>query len=261
MGTSSLYRGPKKTILLPDDYTDNNLSNDSPVNDYDLSLRTEPSITWQSAKSILTKSVGNGRSAVRHALSSYTKSLGGYRNAAKSAVQARRVTSRIITIFTGTSAEIKAHLQAEGISFEGKTTEEVFLDIRDILAPTPNLLEDGYVNNAVTDAISDILKDTKVDIEQIDTVFNEELLSKLVCGTVTYYIYHKLISQATFGVLKNEKSLVKIQKFEKEAKLLIDGIVKGTIPDLLHSGISSKEVTTIVTEIFEECYKVMEDFS
>ena len=261
MGTSSLYRGPKKTILLPDDYTDNNLSNDSPVNDYDLSLRTEPSITWQSAKSILTKSVGNGRSAVRHALSSYTKSLGGYRNAAKSAVQARRVTSRIITIFTGTSAEIKAHLQAEGISFEGKTTEEVFLDIRDILAPTPNLLEDGYVNNAVTDAISDILKDTKVDIEQIDTVFNEELLSKLVCGTVTYYIYRKLINQATLGILKNEKSLVKIQKFEKEAKLLIDGIVKGTIPDLLHSGISSKEVTTIVTEIFEECYKVMEDFS
>ena len=109
-------------------------------------------------------------------------------------------------------------MQAEGISFEGKTTEEVFLDIRDMLAPTPNLLEDSYVNKAVTDAISDILKDTKVDIAQIDTIFNEELLSKLVCGTVTYYIYHKLISQATFGVLKNEKSIVKIQKFEKEAK-------------------------------------------
>lgn len=261
MGTSSLYRGPKKTILLPDDYTDDNVSNDSPVADDDSYLRTEPSITWQSAKSILTKSVGNGRTTVSHALSSYTKSLGGYRNAAKTAVQARRVTSRIITIFTGTSAEIKAHLQAEGISFEGKTTEEVFLDVRDILAPTPNLLEDSYVNKAVTDAISDILKDTKVDIAQIDTIFNEELLSKLVCGTVTYYIYHKLISQATFGILKNEKSLVKIQKFEKEAKLLIDGVVKGTIPDLLHSGISGKEITAIVSEIFEGCYKVMEDFS
>ena len=70
-----------------------------------------------------------------------------------------------------------------------------------------------------------------------------------------------MISQATFGILKNEKSLVKIQKFEKEAKLLIDGVVKGTIPDLLHSGISGKEITAIVSEIFEGCYKVMEDFS
>jgi len=130
-----------------------------------------------------------------------------------------------------------------------------------MLAPTPNLLEDSYVNKAVTDAISDILKDTKVDIAQIDTIFNEELLSKLVCGTVTYYIYYKLISQATFGVLKNEKSIVKIQKFEKEAKLLIDGVVKGTIPDLLHSGINGKKITAIVTEIYEGCYKVMEDFS
>ena len=75
MGTSSLYKGPKKTVLLPDDYTDDNFPNNDPLADDDSSLRTEPSITWQSAKGILTKSVGNGRSAVSHALSSYTKSL------------------------------------------------------------------------------------------------------------------------------------------------------------------------------------------
>lgn len=133
MGTSSIYKGPKKTILLPDDYSDDNdlndVSNSPSDEEANEQPQEKPSVSWQSAKSGVTKSVGSDSRAVRHAMSSYTKALGGHRNAAKQSVQARKTTASIISFFSGTPSEVKHRLESEGISFEGKTTKEVFIEI------------------------------------------------------------------------------------------------------------------------------------
>lgn len=264
MGTSSIYKGPKKTILLPDDYSDDNDLND--VSNFpsdegtNEQLQEKPSVTWQSAKSGVTKSVGSDTRAVRNAMSSYTKALGGHRNAAKQSVQARKTTASIISFFSGTPSEVKHRLESEGISFEGKTTKEVFIEIRDLLAPIPNSLEDSYVNKAVTDTISELLKDSNLEAEQIDNLLNQTLLEKLVCGTVKKYIYNKFISQVTAGVLKKDNSITDIRRFEKKAKAWIEGIVKIVIPKMLHSGVNPRDIDNKVKAIYEGCYKIMENF-
>ena len=101
MGTSSIYKGPKKTILLPDDYSDDKDSNDVSNSPSDEETKEQPqekpSVTWQSAKSGVTKSVGSDARAVKNAMSSYTKALGGHKNATKQSVQARKTTASIIS--------------------------------------------------------------------------------------------------------------------------------------------------------------------
>lgn len=264
MGTSSIYKGPKKTILLPDDYSDDNNSNevsDSPSDEKSNEQPQEkPSVTWQSAKSGVTKSVESDTRAVRNAMSSYTKALGGHRNAAKQSVQARKTTANIISFFSGSSSEIKHRLEAEGISFEGKTTKDIFFEIRDLLAPIPNTLEDSYVNKAVTDTISELMKDSNLEAEQIDNLLNQALLERLVCGTVKNYIYQKFISQATAGILKKDNSITDIHRFEKKAKAWIEGVVKSVIPKMLHNGVNPHDINNKVKAIYEGCYKIMENF-
>lgn len=264
MGTSSIYKGPKKTILLPDDYSDDNdlndVSNSPSDEEANEQPQEKPSVTWQSAKSGVTKSVGSDSRAVRYAMSSYTKALGGHRNAAKQSVQARKTTASIISFFSGTPSEVKHRLESEGISFEGKTTKEIFFEIRDLLAPIPNTLEGSYVNKAVTDTISELLKDSNLEAEQIDNLLNQTLLEKLVCGTVKNYIYNKFISQVTAGVLKKDNSITDIRRFEKKAKLWIEGIVKNVIPKMLHSGVNPRDIDNKVKAIYEGCYKIMENF-
>ena len=264
MGTSSIYKGPKKTILLPDDYSDDNDLNDvsnSPSNEEaNEQPQEKPSVTWQSAKSGVTKSVGSDTRAVRNAMSSYTKALGGHRNAAKQSVQARKTTANIISFFSGSPSEIKHRLESEGISFEGKTAKDIFFEIRDLLAPIPNTLEDSYVNKAVTDTISELMKDSNLEAEQIENLLNQKLLEKLVCGTVKNYIYLKFISQATAGVLKKDSSITDIQRFERKSKLWIKGIVDNVIPKMLHNGVNPREIDSKVKAIYEGCYKMMENF-
>lgn len=264
MGTSSIYKGPKKTILLPDDYSDDNYLNDvsnSPSDEVaNEQPQEKPSVTWRSAKSGVTKSVGSDSRAVRHAMSSYTKALGGHRNAAKQSVQARKTTANIISFFSGSPSEIKHRLESEGISFEGKKTKDIFFEIRDLLAPVPNTLEDSYVNKAVTDTISELMKDSNLEAEQIDNLLNQALLEKLVCGTVKNYIYQKFISQATAGILKKDNSITDIHRFEKKSKLWIEGIVKSVIPKMLQSGVNPRDINNKVKAIYEGCYKIMENF-
>lgn len=264
MGTSSIYKGPKKTILLPDDYSDDNESSDVSNSPSDEGANEQPqetpSVTWQSAKSGVTKSVGGDARAVRSAMSSYTKALGGHRNAARQSAKARKTTASIISFFSGSPSEIRHRLESEGISFEGKTTKEVFIEIRDLLAPIPNTLEDSYVNKAVTDTISEILKEINLEIEQIENLLNQKLLEKLVCGTVKNYIYQKFISQATAGVLKKDNSITDIQRFERKSKSWIKGVVDNVIPKMLHNGVNPRDIDNKVKAIYEGCYKIMENF-
>lgn len=265
MGTSSIYKGPKKTILLPDDYTDDNDSTEDgvepqPVEASEEQALEQPTISWQSAKSGVTKAVGNDTRAVKRAVSSYTKALGGHKNAARLSFQARKTTADIISFFSGSPSEIKHQLESKGLSFEGKTTKEIFVEIRDLLAPIPDSLENSYVNKAVTNTIAELLKDSNIEAEQIENLLNQSLLVKLVCGTVKNYIYLKFISQATAGMLKKDNSITDIRRFENRAKSWIEGVVNVVIPKMLHNGVQKRAIGSKVKAIYEGCYKIMEDF-
>ena len=276
MGTSSLYKGPKTSVLLPSDYEDNSMGQDGTVQDNtqqegdttdkpnsqeDDSNRadvTVHSVTWGSAKSTMTKSYSGGTKQIRNAVKQYTKALGGHKNAARQATSAKRVTSHTISLFSGSVADIKSRIEESGIKFEGRTTSDIFLDIRDLLAPTPDTLENSYVNKAVNDTIAEIMSDKNFDITTIDDILNNEILERMVCGVIKYYIYEKLMGQDTLGVIKRETDPAKIKKFEKTLRDCIDGLVTGFVPSVLKEGLEKKEINTLVDELYEISYQAME---
>ena len=276
MGTSSLYKGPKTSVLLPSDYEDSSMGQDGTVQDNtqqegdttdkpngqeDDSYRadvTVHSVTWGSAKSTMTKSYSGGTKQIRNAVKQYTKALGGHKNAARQATSAKRVTSHAISLFSGSVVDIKSRIEENGIKVEGRTTSDIFLDIRDLLAPTPDTLENSYVNKAVNDTIAEILSDKDFDITTIDDILNNEILERMVCGVIKYYIYEKLMGQDTLGVIKRETDPAKIKKFEKTLRDCIDGLVTGFVPSVLKEGLEKKEINTLVDELYEISYQAME---
>ena len=276
MGTSSLYKGPKSSVLLPSDYEDKTSQQDETAQDnpqqHDdttdnsnehLNNPTEsdviaPVVTWGSAKRTMTKSYSGGSKQILNAVKQYTKALGGHKNAARQATSAKRVTSHAISFFLGNATDIKLRIEESGIQIEGRTTSDIFLDIRDLLAPTPDTLENSYVNKAVNDTIAEIILDEDFDITTIDEVLNNDILERMVCGIIKYYIYEKLMGQDTIGVLKNEKNPSKIKNFEKNLRDCIDGLVTGFVPSVLKDGLKKKEINTLVDELYDISYQAME---
>lgn len=274
MGTSSLYKGPRTSVLLPPDYEDNSAQDgtiqDNSPQDFvpnegspegdnsNEAIDATPIVTWGSAKSTMTKSYSGGSRQIRNAVKQYTKALGGYKNAARQAVSAKRVTSNVISFFSGSVADIKTHLEDAGIKFEGRTTSDIFLEIRDVLAPSPDTLEDSYANKAVNDTIEEIISDKDFDIVAIDDVLNADILERMTCGFIKYYIYEKLMGQDTLGVVKHETDPSKIKKFEKILMDCIEGFVMFSVPPLLKDGMDKKEINVLVNELYETCYKTME---
>ena len=114
MGTSSLYRGPKITSLLPPDYDpDVNFGQDAPnetipaedgaeeaepsQDDPEKEKSKEedqpiqPSVKWGTARSSMRKAMNNRSSSnAKSAIRNYTKALGGHTNATRQAAKVRR---------------------------------------------------------------------------------------------------------------------------------------------------------------------------
>lgn len=276
MGTSSLYKGPKKSYLLPSDYVDDSSeqrtdvqesaqqdgdNQNTPDDSQDSSIGTEvvtPSVSWGAAKRTMTKSYAGGSRQIRNAVKQYTKALGGHKNAARQATSAKRVTSQVISFFSGSASDIKSRIEEAGIRFEGRSTSDIFLDIRDLLAPSPDTLEDSYINKAVNDTIAEILSDNDIDSSSIDDVLNTDILERMTCGVIKYYIYEKLMSQDTLGVIKHETNPARIKKFEKTLMNCIDGFVMFAVPPILKDGMGRNELNNLVNELYEACYKSME---
>ena len=118
--------------------------------------------------------------------------------------------------------------------------------------------ENSYVNKAVNDTIAEILSDKDFDITTIDDILNNEILERMVCGVIKYYIYEKLMGQDTLGVIKRETDPAKIKKFEKTMRDCIDGLVTGFVPSVLKEGLEKKEINTLVDELYEISYQAME---
>ena len=154
MGTSSLYKGPKKTVLLPSDYNpEEGLGESLPAaqpegTDPDTETSEEggqqpealdngveqqpsqPGAGWSAARSGMTRAMNN-RSPhnVRHAIRTYTKALGGHSNATRQATSARRTAGVIYTYFSGTPDTIRKRFEESGIQFDGRSTKDIFSDI------------------------------------------------------------------------------------------------------------------------------------
>lgn len=273
MGTSSLYGGPKKTVLLPDGYNpeeepiecipaegkpDGETPEESEPNEAPTQPQ-QPSASWGTVRRNMTTALNNRtRRNVKKAINSYAKALGGHKNATRQATTVKKTATRLISFFSGTPEDIRVRFEEAGISFEGRATKDIFNDISGLLAPVPNDLEDSLANKALRDTIAELAADDSIDLGQLDS-FNEALLQRLVGGLVKHYIFDKLIQQSGQSALKNCDNTAQLLNLEKEIKKYIDGIVDLVISDLVHTGISQSDFDSAVEAIFDTAYQQMED--
>ena len=203
MGTSNLYKGPKKNILLPSDYNPDEIPelDNSPENVPEQELpsdkpeENEPSespiqpVTWGTVRSSFSKAMNNrnGRN-VKSAVRNYTKALGGHTNATRQAVKVRNAAGVIYSYFAGTPDEIRKRLEEVGIQFNDRPTKNIFRDICNFITPVPNDLEDSLVNIALQETFADVAADPNIDLSRLDS-FNEELLQRLIGGLMKHYIF------------------------------------------------------------------------
>lgn len=284
MGTSSLYRGPKITSLLPPDYDpDVNLGQDAsnetipvengaeeaePSQDDPEKEKTkeqegdqpnQPSVKWGTAcssmrKAMNNRSSGNAKSAIRN----YTKALGGHTNATRQAAKVCRTAGTLYTYFAGTPEAIRQRLIEAGIQFNGRPTKDIFNDICGLIAPVPNDLEDSLTNKALRETFADVAADQSIDLNQLES-FNEELLQRLVGGLIKHYIFNKLLLQSEQTALKNCEQISDLRELEKSIKIYIDGIVDSVIPDIIKSGLNPVDFNRALETLCDISYQQMEE--
>ncbi len=272
MGTSSLYRGPKNTPLLPSDYNpDVDSEQDAPnktVPSEDEAEEAEsqldnqanqPSVKWGTARSSMRKAMnnrssGNAKSAIRN----YAKALGGHTNATRHAAKARRTASALYAYFAGTPEAIHQRLVEAGIRFEGRSTKDIFNDICGLIAPISNDLEDSLTNKALHETFADVAADLSIDLNQLES-FNEELLQCLVGGLIKHYIFDKLLLQSEQTALKNCEQTADLRELEKSIRIYIDGIVDSVVPDIIKSGLNPVDFNRALETLFDISYQQMEE--
>lgn len=274
MGTSNLYGGPKKTVLLPPDYN----PEDNPLgvsHGGELPTQEEPNVDipnnmnsgdqlpselpWKTVRRSMTNAVNhNTAKNVKGLIRNYAKALGGHTNATRQAKTARRTAVSLYSYFSGTPELIRTRFEQVGVLFEDRPTKDILNDICSILAPVPNDLEDSLANRALNETIADVALDENIDLTQLES-FNEDLLQKMVGGFMKHYIYDKLIQQSEQGALAKCNDLSKLNKLEKSIKRYIDGIVDGIVTDVVRSDMNQSDFNMAVDSLFDVVYQQMEE--
>lgn len=274
MGTSNLYKGPKGSSLLPADYTGG--PDEKPVEIPDSEALPEeehgsagPSydeypeheelarVSWTRAKRTFSGEIGKRNPNVKKIAKIYTQALGGYKHAAKIATSSKRVARDIISFFSGTPDIIRQRIEQIGISFIGRSTQEVFNDIYNHLCTGSASRDDTLADKALSQTFSELFESEMMSVQSLD-MFTPQLLEYLVSHYITNSIFFKLLNEVSFGELTSDKSNVDIAHIEDELKTFIDGLVNGRVQEHLHDGITPNEVNKLVDDLYEDCFKVME---
>lgn len=214
-------------------------------------------VKWTDAKRNFTRQIGKRSPDVRGMARTYTKASGGYKHAAITASSSKRIARGIISLFTGSPNDIRQRLEKWEITFEGRSTNDVFNDIYPHLCTGSASRENAVADKALAQTFSEMFESDLFDGQGLD-LFNPELLEYLVSHFVTNSIFYKLLNEVAFGELASDKSNEDIARIEDDLKTFIDGIVRGRVTEHLHSGIRHNEINKLVDDLYEDCYKVME---
>lgn len=281
MGTSSLYKGPKSSVLLPSDFdaqaeeegklegdsaeeNDENTTGDEDATD-ELSTDEEDkgsekystTYSFQSAKRNFTKSFGGSRADVKSAVRGYVKALGGSKQAARQDRKARQVTGGIYYLFSGTPSDVRRKLEDAGISVEKRSVRDVLSDVLLYLAPPADNLEDSLVTNSLSEAMSELAEVIDITEDAIDAI-NPKLMETLLSQFVKCYIFKKIIRDLSFGAFSKSDSVKAVKDGETQIKEYVDAIVDAVLPTYFKDGVKQDEINKVIVNMYEACYQEAE---
>lgn len=285
MGTSNLYNGPKGKSLLPDGYIDpfaeddevegttddaidNADSNDQDTKDdvgkqdNNFEQLESPQLntigSWTTAKKSYNNLFKNSSSSnVHRAAKNYVEALGGYKRAAQQASKAKKVTSTLIELFGGGSNQVKRKLTELGISFDGRSTKEIFKEVleRKLLLP-PSIRDNALANTAVLETYSDLLKSELFTPDSLD-MFDKGALEFLICTYLKHYIFDKMIQEVSRKEFT--KSIEEIKKIENQVYKYVSSCVDNIVPKYIKDINFWGNIAKKVNDIYKGCYKQLEE--
>lgn len=241
MGTSSLYKGPKSSVLLPSDFdaeaeeegklegdsaeeSDENTTGEEDTTEESSSddkdkenEKYSTTYSFQSARRNFTKSFGGSRTDVKSAVRGYVKALGGSKQATRQDRKARQVTGGIYYLFSGKPSDVRRKLEDAGISVEKRPVRDVLSDVILYLAPPADNLEDSLVTNSLSEAMSELAEVIDISEDAIEAI-NPKLMETLLSQFVKCYIFNKIIRDMTYGAFSKSDSTKAVKDGETQIK-------------------------------------------
>lgn len=290
MGTSSMYTGPSGNPLLPNDFDDttnpdsqngddnsqeqenNNTDgdsgedNESNLNDENSSNNQDSNNNennWRNAKNFMSRYASGTSRNYKRAISSYVKAHGGSKHAAKSASSGIRSTSGLGQFLSSSSTQgIRETLSQYNVEYEGRTAKEILTDVINRIAPVPVTKEDSVARKALLrtmEVLYEKLDDENNDITTLEKI-DKELLNEMIPIQVESYIYERIINDLGSRIESKSTSPADAISKEKELKEYINSKVETTLKDKDFSKIDfNNTMNKEVENLYEQCYKVMED--
>ena len=259
MGTSSLYHGLKKAILLPSDYVEGDGSTPEvlPIETPEEQPVPEAQPTIGGAKNSLTRSMGNEKHT-RRAIRTYVSALGGHEKATKQIRAARKVTTKMVVMFSGGLATIKTQLEAQGVQVEHKTIKEICREICCSLLLPGATREDSVANCALIETFETFAENEGIADLTWENL-TESLLVKLECLFITNAIVSKLLNDASLGMIRKAQSTLDYLKAEKDIKDIVSDVVELHAPEYLNQANTSNDVEQLVHDLYDKCYQILEN--
>lgn len=281
MGTSSLYKGPKSSVLLPSDFdaeaeeegklegdsaeeSDENTTGEEDTTEESSSddkdkenEKYSTTYSFQSARRNFTKSFGGSRIDVKSAVRGYVKALGGSKQATRQDRKARQVTGGIYYLFSGKPSDVRRKLEDAGISVEKRPVRDVLSDVILYLAPPADNLEDSLVTNSLSEAMSELAEVIDISEDAIEAI-NPKLMETLLSQFVKCYIFNKIIRDMTYGAFSKSDSTKAVKDGETQIKEYVDAIVDAVLPTYFTEEVKQEEINKVIGDMYEACYQEAE---
>lgn len=253
MGTSSIFYGNNdKNPLLPDDF-------DYTESDDNLELNK---VKWKTVKSDMSKYINSGGtySSPSHIIKQYIKASGGAHKMFNSSYAGKKVAKNIGNFFDNViNKGLEATLNSIGVEYIGKSINDIFSNLINILAPDSNTKEDIVAKEATCEALTKIFD--YVESNEMDLNCIENMPAELIHESIKEYIS----SYIWISIMKDLGSRLEIYisnssdsyNLEKEFKSMISGIVDVEIKN--NESMINNDIPSAINFLYERCLSVMEE--
>lgn len=258
MGTSSIFNGKKdKNPLLPDDFQNQPDGTEQPKID----TPNPPQVKWQTVKSDMSKFVrSEGHSgSVNNITKQYVRASGGSKQILRESSTGIRTAHAIGRVLYGIKTDgLEKTFHSLGIEYAGKSVQEVFSDLVNVISPASETKEDIIAKKAAQEALIRIYQFVEANDMNVDSLNSmpDILLNQGLCEYVSSYIWLKMMNDLESRFEKYMRDIPSALSLENEFKQYIFNTVQ--IEFSKQGNFLTQDIHAELSLIYENCYKVLE---
>lgn len=273
MGTSSSNPGPpdKRPLLPPWALPPDSGNPDKPdapsppdEKNSDKNLPPTPPGTWKAAKGAMSRFAGSGSSKhLANAGRAYVGAKGGRKGAADSAYTGKAATINLGAFLSDVARQgIGQTLQKLGLAhMVGRSAQEVFAALLDVLAPSGTTSEQMAARIAVDNALEWLYEEyiESGSLESLDNISEEGIIDAIE-ASIAGYIYTLWLDELGIRIETYTISPQKAVALERDTKEYVKERVKLELEsnDPLSIDWHGSEGRSIIDSIFHEAYGFLE---